>query len=298
MKKVAVIVVTYNRIALLLEEIESLRRQTYNDFQIVVVNNGSTDGTKQWLEQQNDLITINQENIGGAGGFYAGIKYAAENEYECCWVMDDDVECGLTALEELMKIYETVPDVGFVCSRVVGINGQPMNIPNINSLKSKSYSNLIDFVVSHSIVQVIHATFVSVLFPVEIIKEVGLPLKEYFIWGDDVEYTRRISNRYACYIACRSVVVHKRNIQGSLNFEQENNPNRISMNFYKFRNELHNEIRNKDLKAFLSLLLRDLVVLFKLVCKLKFKKVYVLMKGVLSVPFFRPKVQYPNLKQK
>ena len=75
------------------EVIDALRKQTYNDYQIVVVNNGSTDGTEKWLSQQRDIITITQENLGGAGGFFAGMKYVAEHGYEYCWIMDDDVLC-------------------------------------------------------------------------------------------------------------------------------------------------------------------------------------------------------------
>ncbi|MBR4624822.1 MAG: glycosyltransferase, partial [Alphaproteobacteria bacterium] len=57
-KSVGIVVVTFNRLALLKEVVESLRKQTYNDFQIVIINNGSTDDTLQWLEKQTDIITI------------------------------------------------------------------------------------------------------------------------------------------------------------------------------------------------------------------------------------------------
>ena len=96
-KTVAIIAVTYNMLELLKEEINSLREQTYKDAQIIVVNNGSTDDTLSWLQQQQDIITITQKNLGGAGGFYTGMKYAAENGYKYCWVMDDDVICQPTA---------------------------------------------------------------------------------------------------------------------------------------------------------------------------------------------------------
>lgn len=68
-KKVAAIVVTFNRITLLKECIEALRKQSYADFSIIVVDNGSTDGTNLWLSEQGDLIVVKQENLGGAGGF-------------------------------------------------------------------------------------------------------------------------------------------------------------------------------------------------------------------------------------
>ncbi|SMG24442.1 glycosyltransferase family 2 protein [Fibrobacter sp. UWB13] len=292
-KAVAIIAVTYNRLDLLKEEINSLREQTYKDAQIIVVNNGSTDDTLSWLQQQQDIITITQENLGGAGGFFTGMKYAAENGYKYCWVMDDDVICQPTALDELVSAYKALPNIGFVCSRVIGINGQPMNTPNINSLKADGYNDVIDYVANYALVKVIHATFVSVFLSTKTIFEVGLPLKEYFIWGDDVEYTRRISSKYPCFVACRSIVTHKRAIQKSLQLIQETNPRRIAMNFYKFRNELNNERKFKDWHMFLITFLKDIILLIKLLSHFKLRHAFIIVKSILSTITFRPKVQFP-----
>ena len=69
---ILVAVVTYNRLDDLKRCVGSLRNQNDVDFDVLIVNNGSTDGTKDWLDAQEDLLTIHQENVGGAGGFYAG----------------------------------------------------------------------------------------------------------------------------------------------------------------------------------------------------------------------------------
>ena len=115
MKEVGILVVTYNRIKLLQECIESLRLQTFQDYDIIVVNNSSTDGTQEWLNTQSDIITITQKNSGGAGGFYTGLKYIAEQGYGYCWLMDDDVVCNSNALECLLKTAHKYPDSGFFC---------------------------------------------------------------------------------------------------------------------------------------------------------------------------------------
>jgi GT2 family glycosyltransferase len=52
------------------------------------------------------------------------------------------------------------------------------------------------------------ASFVSLFISAEIVKDVGLPLKEFYIWTDDWEYTRRISRRYPCWLVPSSEVVH------------------------------------------------------------------------------------------
>ena len=235
-KLIGIVVVTYNRLALLKEVIAALREQTYTDTQIVVVNNGSTDGTQAWLELQEDIFTINQSNLGGAGGFFTGMKYVVENGYRYCWIMDDDVVCKPDALQELLEASQRKENIGFVCSRVIGINGCSMNVPTVDERPTANgyadYTDLIDY----HMIKVVMATFVSVFLPTSVIREMGLPYKEFFIWGDDSEYTSRVSSKYDCYLACKSVVVHKRAIQGALSFFTETNPQRLRNYFYAFRN--------------------------------------------------------------
>ena len=248
MGKVGIVVVTYNRIDLLKEVIESLRFQTYSEFQIVVVNNGSTDGTFEWLSQQTDIVVITQKNLGGAGGFFTGMKYIAEHDFDYCWIMDDDVVCQSDALEQLMCATNVYPNFGFMCSRVIGCDGGAMNTPvacKYASVKN-SYPDFYKFVADYGMVQMSSATFVSVLFNVEKIREMGLPIKEYFIWGDDSEYTTRLSTKYTSFLVCRSVVVHKRALQKPLRFLNEKNPYRINNYFYMIRNQIRTRIMRKD----------------------------------------------------
>ena len=57
----------------------------------------------EWLAEQKDLDVVTQGNVGGAGGFFTGMKYAVEKGYDYVWAMDDDVLCRHDALAELMK---------------------------------------------------------------------------------------------------------------------------------------------------------------------------------------------------
>ena len=71
---IATVVVTYNRLTLLKECIDGLRKQTYMIDEIIIVNNCSTDGTLEWLNGQKNLTVITQENLGIADGLYTGMK--------------------------------------------------------------------------------------------------------------------------------------------------------------------------------------------------------------------------------
>ena len=82
------VVVTYNRIELLKRTVRCLQ-QNKPGSSIVVVNNGSTDATAEWLKTQSGLTVINQANVGGSGGFYTGMQYAyqAGADWIWCWMM-------------------------------------------------------------------------------------------------------------------------------------------------------------------------------------------------------------------
>lgn len=293
-KKVGIVVVTYNRLKLLKEVIDSLRAQTYQNHQIVVINNGSTDGTPEWLAEQADLKVITQGNLGGAGGFHTGMKWVAENAFDLCWVMDDDVVCHLDALQELVSAYDAKPGIGFVCSKVVGIDGSPMNTPVVdNRPTANGYAYFCDLI-DRQMIKVMASTFVSVLLSTDVIREVGLPIKEFFIWGDDTEYTHRVSLRYDSYLVCKSTVVHKRAVQGGLNFYTETNPKRLKNFFYLFRNNDYTNLRESTRNQKIKWFLKRMYHVLRLTLKGDFKRASILWKAAVALRRFNPPIVFPT----
>lgn len=292
---VGVVVVTYNRCELLKEVISSLRNQTFKKLQIIVVNNGSTDNTLNWLTNQNDIITINQENLGGAGGFFSGMKYVAENGYKYCWIMDDDVICSETALETIIDSYERNPDSGFICSKVIGTNDIAMNTPTISLEKNcNGYADWYDKS-DEGLVKIKAATFVSVCISTDIIYKEGLPYKEYFIWGDDSEYTSRLSKKYTCYMSLKSKVIHKRKIQKALNFDEETNLCRLNFYKYKYRNEAHQNKKN-GIKALLKNHFWFIYQILKYIIKLDLLRAKIITRAYVEYTNFNPTIKYPEKK--
>ena len=106
MNKCVDIVVTYNRIDLLKENIKALQKQSYIHHDIMIIDNASTDGTKEMVKNINDTrikYYNTMENLGGAGGFAYGIKKAMELGYNYAWIMDDDSIPEPDALNSLIK---------------------------------------------------------------------------------------------------------------------------------------------------------------------------------------------------
>lgn len=115
MPTVSVIIPTYNRAHLIGGAIQSVLDQTYQDFEIIVVDDGSTDNTaevvKSFNEQRIKCIR-HDKNRGGSAARNTGIK-AAKGEYIA--FQDSDDEWFIEKLEKQMKIFETAPpEVGVV----------------------------------------------------------------------------------------------------------------------------------------------------------------------------------------
>jgi len=212
--KIAAVVVTYNRLELLKECVESIRNQTRKLDEIIVINNSSSDGTLGWLNEQTDLTVITQENSGSAGGQYTGIKTAYEKGYDWIWSLDCDVIVDKYALEELINTDEFSFDmIGFLTSTIYyKDNGLAYsNIPELGN----PY-NLLTSISNHKPIPIISASFGSLLFPRKVITEVGYPTKDFFIWGDDAEFTLRIiSSNFKGFIVIKSKAYH---------FNDVNNP--------------------------------------------------------------------------
>lgn len=203
---IAAIVVTYNRLSLLQECIRSLRSQIYKVDYIIIINNGSNDGTEEWLKTQSDIIYITQNNRGGSWGYYTGIKYAYNMGCAWFWCMDDDTILNEETLDRLVKCkYYSSNNTGFLASLVLWKDGLPhhMNLPEF----TKDYKWLTN-VMKTKAISIVSCSFVSVLISMEAVKVIGLPLKEFFIWYDDIEYTLRISKQFYGYLVLDSIAFH------------------------------------------------------------------------------------------
>lgn len=292
---ICVVLVTYNRLDLLKLAVKSLLEQTYEIKKVVIVNNDSTDGTKEYLEKLDskkfEIINL-QTNLGGAGGFYTGIKHVGKSSYNCdyLWIMDDDTIVEKDSLYNLVQGIEKLKKknrkIGFVCSDVLYKDGSPciMNVPTVDKVWSGELED--------GIVRVESASFVSILINMNVIKEVGLPIKEFFIWGDDVEYTRRISKTYDGYILGKSKVRHFMNSNKETNILVDDA--RIDRYFYDFRNSIF-VARQKGSKELIKVILSKILLFLKIIIKknnFKFKKLKVLFKGLVCGIFFNPRIEY------
>jgi GT2 family glycosyltransferase len=204
-------VVTYNRAELLHECLNALQAQSV-PVSILVVNNASTDDTAEVLDRHRDHIDVVDlpENVGGAGGFTRGLKAAMESAAEYFWILDDDTIPDADCLEALLQADNDARELGsrpaFTASRVVWSDGRrhPMNQGMIDDRHDHA-----EVAASVRCVALKAASFVSVLVPRSAVETYGYPIEDFFIWGDDVEYTSRLSFDAPGLLVPSSVATHK-----------------------------------------------------------------------------------------
>ncbi|MCS7004614.1 MAG: glycosyltransferase family 2 protein [Cytophagales bacterium] len=218
--KIAAVIVTFNRLPLLQECIESLLNNTRKPDTIYVVNNGSTDGqTPQWLDTQPYLKVIHQENVGSAGGFYTGIKRAYEDGYDWVWLMDDDGKPAPDALEKLLNAALQIPDGKVFNSIVINKNDAKkdeivfgynvgMNVNDMSNVMT--YHSLKELLATGNKIFDGGAQFFNAsLIHRVVIEKVGLPDARLFIRGDEVEYLFRIQKAgFKTYTVAESIIFH------------------------------------------------------------------------------------------
>ncbi len=293
----AAVVVTYNRRDMLEKCIDCLTAQTAA-CDILVVNNHSTDDTQAYLQmraaqQENLLIRHMEENLGGAGGFNAGMRWAVEAGYSHVWIMDDDTLPRPDALEKLLEADQaTGGEYGFLSSVALWTDGRGCRM-NRQKLKKAYYEKV--QLLGRGMILIDQATFVSCLFRTETIRKAGLPIREFFIWGDDIEYTRRLSVRMGLpsYLVGQSVVVHamKGNTGSSIAVDGEE---RIARYHYAFRNENY-LYRKEGIKGFAYYTAKCALNLMRIAVKAKdhrLKRCAIIIRQYVGGLFFNPDIEY------
>lgn len=215
--RVVAVVVTYNRRELLETTLRGITSSVVLPSAVVVVDNASADGTKEFLASYTspvelDVVTLGT-NVGGAGGFVVGMERALlDHAADYVWVMDDDTEPDENTLSEALVAFDAYAaqagqPPAFVASKVVWTDGRdhPMN-----QMRQRVGSSEHDRRLAESVgaMQVRTASFVSLVISAAEVRRCGLPVADYFIWNDDLEYTARISRDRSALLAYSSVATH------------------------------------------------------------------------------------------
>ena len=239
--RIIAVVVTYNRLSLLQRNLACLR-QNRPVSEIIVVNNGSTDGTAEWLATQagEQLHVITQANVGGSGGFYRGMEEACRLEADWIWCMDDDVFPRADCLEQLLP-YTNRPEIGILAPRRL-MEGQvftndflayDFRHPFSSMYKKKLKNRQVD-----TPVEIAGTALEGPFIRRSVVDRIGLPNKELFIFCDDTDYCIRTLRAGYKILYVPNALMDKQRFFSDDNWTERNRKKKWKR-FYQVRNSTY-----------------------------------------------------------
>jgi rhamnopyranosyl-N-acetylglucosaminyl-diphospho-decaprenol beta-1,3/1,4-galactofuranosyltransferase len=287
------VVVTCNRKELLLHNLSQLLSQSMELNKIYIIDNASTDGTYEYLREKDMLkhriieYVRLDENSGGAGGFYEGVKRSFEAGYDYVWLMDDDgAPYNKDTFQIIMEKAKEFKQKGkelFVLNSLVVCEEDALSFglgEGIINTRKEAIDKAKDGVIYSTL-----NPFNGTLITRELIAAAGYPNKEFFIKGDDADYMLRCKAAKATLATVvDSIYFHpalptvKRRFLGKERFIVDEAPWK---EYYRTRNFTRIFMERKKYKALYKFMMKRLMTVF-VSKEYKFKKLRMVLKGFLD----------------
>jgi GT2 family glycosyltransferase len=249
-KKVYVIVLNWNGKEDTLECLESLRTTDYDNYQVVLVDNGSEDDSVRAVRERFPEVEIVETgaNLGFAGGNNVGMHYALEKGADYLYLINNDTTVHPDYLKELVAAAEADPRVGSAGSKIY-YHSEPQRIwfagGKINWLCNKGEHIGLDEMDEGQYDEQKEAGYLtgcSLLVKREVVEKVGVLADDYFLYYEDADYSLRIKNAgYKNLYVPTSRIYHK--------VSRSTKPGSSSYVYYHVRNGLVNARRNGSAAA-------------------------------------------------
>jgi len=212
---VSVIILNWNGKRYLKECLTSLKKQTYKNFEVILIDNGSTDGSVKYIKENfSGFVELieNKTNLGFAEGNNIGIENSA-GKYVL--LLNNDTKADPLWIEELTKVAESDDKIGMCASKVLFLDN-PRIIDNVGHLIYKDGLNRgrgrleYDQGQYDSIEEVFFPSGCAALYRKKMLNGIGGFDKDFFAYGDDTDIG--IRGRLAgwkCMYAPKAVIYHK-----------------------------------------------------------------------------------------
>ena len=215
-KKVFIILLNWNNWHETQECLKSLEKVDYDNFEIIIVDNGSQGEEHEKIESAHTIYNIqytiyNKDNEGFAGGNNVGIKYALEHGADYVFLLNNDATVAPDFLAELVKIGESDKSFGILGSRIYKYSSDDVVFDGgkINKWLTKGEHR--KYQVSSIKYQAVdYITGAAFFIKKEVIEKIGLMREEYFLYYEDVDWCIRARKEgYKCVLVPASHIWHK-----------------------------------------------------------------------------------------
>lgn len=197
MKKIGIVICNYNKENEVLDCIQCILESKFTDFDLYVVDNGSTDRSVQNIKEKysTDVVLIeNRENLGGSGGFNAGLREAYAKGYPYLMCVDNDAMLDENAIGNLYEFLEGHPEAGMAGAKVYHLEapqyvqqfGQKIDFENfcteVNYFNEIEDGSMPEYLYTDSVAAC------SLMVRRSVIDEIGFMPEENFLYWDDTEW--------------------------------------------------------------------------------------------------------------
>ena len=218
--KLDIIIPTYNGLENLKLVINSLYRQSFREFRIIVVDNASSDGSVEFLEREfRDVIIIrNPENFGFAKAINTGLKYSLENgRPDCILLLNNDIELEKDFLSKGIATFGISAEIGSVAVKMMNYYNRDYLDDTGDFIKANGGSPLARGMEEKDEGQYDKAEYIfsacagAAFYKTEVFSETGLFDEDFFAYLEDVDLGFRLQLAgYKCYYNPEIVCYHKR----------------------------------------------------------------------------------------
>jgi len=212
--KVFIIILNWNNWPDTLECLESLKNNDYPNYQVVIIDNGSTE--KPTVPDSKVKIIYNKENLGFSGGNNIGIKYALEKGADYILLLNNDTIVAKDFLSEMIKVTEKDKKIGMIGpkiyfygdkNRIWFAGGQVNWLYNQGQMRGY---NKIDKGQYDSPEETDYITGCCLLIKKKVIEKIGLMSKDYFLYYEDTDWSLKVQQAgFKCLFVPRAKIWHK-----------------------------------------------------------------------------------------
>jgi len=220
-EKITAITVTFNRTVTLKKCIAALLAQSRPVDDIIIVDNHSKSEERAILDEiaasdERIHLHVLSDNMGGAGGFEAGMQLAVEKyTADWYWIMDDDAYPRADCLEKLLEVRDVLTGenkIGFLAPLIYGVDLKRYQLFHHKKLTKIIYRSkpiVTDVNLLDSITSIEADAFVGPLISSKAIERHGIADGSLFIYGDDTEYTYRVTRDMKAFLIKDAVIEHQ-----------------------------------------------------------------------------------------
>ena len=201
-----IIILNFNQKHLTEACINSIKNNTFKNYKIIIVDNGSKDMSAQYLKKLfKDSIHIiqNKYNYGFARGNNIGIRYALKSGANYVLLLNNDTILSERCLEKLYAVSQRYKNYSFYCPKIyyydkpntIWYAGGEVDLNKPKGVIHYGFNKIIynDYNKNR---EISFATGWAILFPVNTLKKIGLFDENFFIYCEDIDISLRIKKMW------------------------------------------------------------------------------------------------------